>query len=81
VVRAGCSARTAAERTGITAETAARWVRRFNETGFGSFEAVSKPRSRIPIITGPQIRELIDIALSSPREPGLPYADAPSRMH
>ena len=32
------------------------------------------PQGRRPIITGPQIRELIDMALSSPAERGLPFS-------
>lgn len=72
-VRSGCSARKAAERVGLTPETAARWVRRFNESGFLSFEAVPNPRGRIPIITSAQIRELIDVALSDPQKLGLPF--------
>jgi hypothetical protein len=35
--------------------------------------AAPNPKGRLPIITGPQIRELIDIALSSPTERGLPF--------
>jgi len=36
---------------------------------------VSNPRGRIPIISGPQIRELLDVALSDPAELGLPFTD------
>ena len=72
-VRSGRSARQSADRVGVTRNTASAWVRRFNRTGFRSFEAVSNPRGRIPIITGAQLRELIDTALSSPAELGLPF--------
>ena len=50
------------------------WVHRFNESGFTTFERPPNPKGRVPIITGPQIRELIDIALSSPAERGLPFS-------
>ncbi|MDE3193625.1 MAG: helix-turn-helix domain-containing protein [Chloroflexota bacterium] len=72
-VRSGCSLRTAADRIGITPETASRWVHRFNADGFRSFEAVPNPHGRMPIITRKQILELIDIALSDPRKLGLPF--------
>jgi hypothetical protein len=39
-----------------------------------SFEQPPNPQGRLPIITGPQIRELIDVALSSPAERGLPFS-------
>lgn len=72
-VRAGHSARASADRVGVTRNTASAWVRRFNRSGFRTFEAVANPRGRIPIITAPQLRELIDVALSSPAERGLPF--------
>ena len=73
LVRAGHSARQSADRVGVTRNTASAWVRRFNRSGFRTFEAVSNPRGRIPIITARQLRELIDVALSSPAELGLPF--------
>jgi len=72
-VRSGRSARASADRVGVTRNTASAWVRRFNRSGFQTFEAVSNPRGRIPIITAKQLRELIDAALSSPAELGLPF--------
>jgi transposase len=72
-VRAGRSARASADRVGVTRNTASAWVRRFNRSGFRTFEAVANPRGRIPIITARQLRELIDVALSSPAERGLPF--------
>lgn len=72
-VRSGCSLRAAADRVGVTPETASRWVHRFDVSGFSSFEAVPNARGRIPIITRKQILELIDIALSDPRKLGLPF--------
>ncbi len=72
-VRSGCSARAAAERVGVTRNTASTWVRRFNESGFRTFERVPNPVGRIPIIRGEQIRRLIITALSDPAELGLPF--------
>src|SRR5215510_4469561 len=64
----------AAERVGCNVTMVYEWVHRFNESGFTSFERAPNPKGRLPIITGPQIRELIDIALSSPAERGLPFS-------
>jgi transposase len=50
------------------------WVHRFNASGFTTFEQPSNPRGRLPVITAPQLRDLIDVALSSPLERGLPFA-------
>ena len=72
-VRSGCSARAAAERVGVTRNTARRWVGRFNESGFATFERVPNPIGRIPIIKGDQVRRLIITALSDPEELGLPF--------
>lgn len=72
-VHAGHSARQSADRVGVTRNTASAWVRRFNRSGFRTFEAVANPRGRIPIISAKQLRELIDVALSSPAERGLPF--------
>jgi len=73
-VRSGRSARQSADRVGVTRNTASAWVRRFNRSGFGCFEAAANPRGRIPIITSKQLRELVDVALSSPAELGLPFS-------
>lgn len=72
-VRSGCSARAAAERVGVTRNTASTWVRRFNASGFSTFERVPNPKGRIPIIRGAQIRRLVITALSDPSELGLPF--------
>ena len=50
------------------------WIHRFNTSGFTTFERPSNPRGRMPLITDDQLRELVDIALSSPRERGLPFS-------
>lgn len=72
-VRRGCSLREAASRAGINPGDASTWVQRFEREGFARFEAVSNPRGRIPIISTRQLRELVEVALTSPLELGLPY--------
>lgn len=73
LVRSGHTVAEAASRAGLNMNSASRWVRRFNESGFQSFERPNNPRGRIPIITARQLRELVDTALSSPAELGLPF--------
>lgn len=63
-----------ADRVGCNATMVYEWVHRFNESGVMTFEQPPNPQGRRPIITGPQIRELIDVALSSPTERGLPFS-------
>jgi transposase len=50
------------------------WMRRFNESGFTTFEQVPNPKGRPPILKAGQLRELVDVALSSPTERGLPFS-------
>src|SRR5215470_373808 len=69
-VARGCSLAEAADRVGCNVTMVDEWVHRFHESGFRTFERPPNPEGRRPIITGPQIRELIDIALSSPAERG-----------
>lgn len=73
-VAGGRSMAEAADRVGCNVTMVYEWVHRFNASGFTTFEAPSNPGGRPPIITGPQVRELIDIALSSPAERGLPFS-------
>lgn len=70
----GRSVAETAERVGCNATMVYEWVHRFNASGFTTFEQPPNPQGRRPIITGPQIRELIDVALSSPAERGLPFS-------
>ncbi len=51
------------------------WVRRFNHSGFSSFERVPNPKGRPPILRAQQLRELVEVALSSPGERGLPFSN------
>ncbi len=48
------------------------WVRRFNEISFGTFALVPNPKGRPPILRAEQLRDLVDMALFSPSERGLP---------
>ncbi len=74
-VRKGHAVLEAAERVGCHFTVAYDWVRRFNASGFASFEQVSNPRGRPPILKAEQLRELVDVALSSPAERGLPFSN------
>jgi transposase len=71
--RKGHSLVEAADRVGCHFTIAYDWVHRFNESGFASFERVPNPKGRPPILKGEQLRELVDVALSSPLERGLPF--------
>jgi len=64
----------AADRVGCHFTVAYDWIHRFNEDGFDSFERVSNPRGRPPILKAAQLRELVEVALSSPAERGLPFS-------
>ncbi len=69
----GHSVSVVADRVGCHFTVAYDWVRRFNESGFRTFEQVSNPKGRPPILKAEQLRELVDVALSSPAERGLPF--------
>jgi transposase len=73
-VRRGRTVVEAADRVGCHFTVAYDWVRRFNDTGFRTFEQVSNPRGRPAILRASQLRDLIEVALSSPAERGLPFA-------
>jgi transposase len=74
-VRKGHSIVEAADRVGCHFTVAYDWVHRFNESGFASFEQVPNPKGRPSILKGEQLRELVDVALSSPLERGLPFSN------
>lgn len=63
-----------AERVGCHFTVAYDWVHRFNQSGFSRFEEVPNPRGRPPIVRAAQLRELLDVARSSPAEHGLPFS-------
>jgi len=73
-VRRGRAIQDAAERVGCHFTVAYDWVRRFNESGFDTFELVPNPKGRPPILRAEQLRDLVDVALSSPSERGLPFS-------
>jgi len=64
----------AAERVGCHFTVAYDWVHRFNESAFTTFEQVSNPKGRPAILRAEQLRGLVDVALSSPSERGLPFS-------
>jgi transposase len=74
-VRKGHSPLETADRVGCHFTIAYHWVHRFNESGFRSFEQVPNPKGRPSILKGEQLRELVDVALSSPQERGLPFSN------
>jgi transposase len=70
----GHSVAETADRVGCHFTVAYDWVRRFNKSGFRTFEQVPNPRGRPPILRSEQLRELVEVALSSPAERGLPFS-------
>ena len=73
-VRTGRAAAAVADRLACALATVYHWVHRFNESGFTTFERPTNPTGRVPIVRAPQLRALVDVALSSPLERGLPFA-------
>jgi transposase len=65
----------AADRVGCHFTVAYDWVRHFNKSGFKTFEQVPNPKGRPPILRAEQLRELVEVALSSPAERGLPFSN------
>lgn len=63
-----------ADRVGCHFTVVYDWVRRFNASGFSTFERAPNPKGRPPILQAAQLRELVDVALSSPAERGLPFS-------
>jgi transposase len=74
-VSKGRTIREAADRVGCHFTVAYDWVHRFNESGFASFEQVANPKGRPAILRAEQLRDLVDVALSSPAERGLPFSN------
>ena len=71
----GHSVAETADRVGCHFTVAYDCVRRFNKSGFSTFEQVPNPRGRPPILRSQQLRELVEVALSSPAERGLPFSN------
>jgi transposase len=74
-VSKGRSAVETADRVGCHFTVAYDWVHRFNESGFSTFEQVSNPKGRPAILRAEQLRQLVEVALSSPVERGLPFSN------
>jgi len=62
-----------ADRVGCHFTVVYDWIRRFNASGFTTFEQVPNPQGRPPILRAEQLRALVEVALSSPAERGLPF--------
>jgi transposase len=73
-VQRGFSLLEAAERVGCHFTVAYDWVHRFNKSAFATSEQVPNPKGRPPILRTAQLRELVDVALSSPSERGLLFS-------
>jgi len=73
-LRAGRPVQDAAERSGCQVSAAYGWVHRFNASGFSTFELAPNPKGRPPILETSQLRELVEVALSSPAKRGLPFS-------
>jgi transposase len=73
-VQRGFTLLATAERVGCHFTVAYDWVHRFDESGFTTFEQVPNPKRRPPILRAAQLRELVDVALSSPSERELPFS-------
>ena len=50
-------------------------MHRFNDRGFAPLEQVTSLKGRPPILKGEQLREWIDVALSSPLKRRLPFSN------
>lgn len=73
-VRRGHPLSAVAGRVGCHVTVVYDWVHRFNATGFATFEQVPNPKGRPPILRADQLRALVEVALSSPAERGLPFS-------
>jgi transposase len=74
-VQKGRAVTEAADRVGCHFTVAYDWVHRFNDSGFATFEQVANPKGRPAILKSEQLRELVEVALSSPEERGLPFSN------
>jgi hypothetical protein len=71
-----------ADRVGCHFTVAYDWIGRFNKSGFKTFEQVPNPKGRPPILKAEQLRELVEVALSSPedRSPSVRAPDGQRRI-
>ena len=58
---------------GCERPTVYQWVYTFNDAGFSEFEKATNPYGRPAILTSENLRQLVKIALSRPRDLGLPF--------
>lgn len=72
--RAGRAASVVADRLNCDVKQVTGWTARFNASGFTTFERPSNPKGREPILLAKHITALIEVALSSPAERGLPFS-------
>lgn len=73
LVRGGETAHSASRLVGCSDQKAELWVKRFNVSGFATFEKQPNHLGRPIIIDGQQVRALIRVALSRPDDLGLPF--------
>jgi transposase len=62
-----------ADRVGCHFTVVYDWSKRFNSSGFSTFERPPNPEGRFSTISSDQIRKLIKVALSGPEDLGLPF--------
>lgn len=74
-IRCGHDFADAADRVGCHFTVVYDWTHRFNESGFNTFEQVANPQGRPAILKAQQLRELVEVALSNPRDRGLPFSN------
>lgn len=72
-MREGLTASAASRLVGCGDGKAEHWVKRFNASGFTTFEKQPNHPGRPIIIDGQQVRALIRVALSRPEDLGLPF--------
>ena len=72
-LRQGMTAAAASRASGCSDGKAEYWVKRFNASGFATFEKQPNHRGRPIVIDGQQVRSLIRVALSRPEDLGLPF--------
>jgi transposase len=70
----GRAAVAVAELVGCDPTTVYHWIHRFNASGFTTFERPTNPKGRPPVLHSAHLRALVEVALSSPLERGLPFA-------
>lgn len=62
-----------ADRVGVHFTVVYDWTKRFNTSGFTTFEKPPNPKGRASSISSEQIRRLIRVALARPEDLGLPF--------